>query len=261
MSLDSILLLGMGPTWYMCPKNAPENCEIWAINTMYRNHKNIAKLFMMHDIRIEIIMQDKNFIDNVNATGIPIYTPTEYSTLKNNIVYPLKQVIEEFKLGFFLNSVSYMLAYAIMQKPKNLFLYGIDMRPDGGKEWHLNEKGCVECWLGLAMGRGIEVHLPMESSLFKRNMVGNWYGYADREKGDGVLEVIPKQIQKQHKYFKLVPLDGDGKEIPLDAVTVETKDFQGEVVIHKGGLINETDNSGTTFRPAGGHQSVDVASP
>ena len=254
MGLDSIILLGMGPTWYQCPKKCPENSEIWTLNTMFRNHEEISKLFMMHDIRIEIIMQDAKFIDNVNATGLPVYTPIPYPSLKNNIVYALKEVVEEFGVGFYLDSVAYMLAYAIMQKPKNLVLFGIDMRPDSGKEWHLNEKGCIEFWLGMAMGREIEVHLPIESQLLKRNMVGNWYGFHERQKGIGILQAIPKQIQAKCRYFKLTPLDEEGKEIPFDATMLSAEHFADQVTIHTGGILNETDHSGTIFRPTGVNQ-------
>lgn len=214
--LDEIIILSMGPSWFMCPQQAPEGSELWAINTMYRSDKKIDKLFIMHDIRRDILFQDKNFVDAVNASGLPVYTAGLYPSLTNNVEYPIEDVLKEFGTGFFLNTVSWMLPYAIMHKPKKIFLFGCDMRPDSGREHYTNEKGCIEFWCGVAVGRGIEVVIPEESYICKRVMTGNFYGYHPSPQTiqkKGLWQLIPDGKQKEYNRFKMIPIDKDGNQI------------------------------------------------
>lgn len=213
--LDEVIILSMGPSWFMCPQEAPENSEIWSINTMYRSDKKIDKLFIMHDIRRDILFQDKMFVDAVNDTKLPVYTAGKYPSLNNNIEYPVEDVLKEFKTGFFLNAVCWMLPYAIMHKPKKIRLFGCDMRPDTGLEHHTNEKGCVEFWCGVAIGRGIDIVVPEESYICKRVLTGNFYGYRPSPQAiekKGLWQLIPDGKQKDHRLFNLTPIDNEGNK-------------------------------------------------
>lgn len=219
--LDEIIICAMGPTWYQCPAEAPPNSEIWGVNTMYRNRK-LDKIFIMHDIKHDLMVQDRDFFETVNSLGIPVVTAGDYSALKNNIIYPAEEVIEYFGVAFFLNVMSWMIAYAIMLEPKRLSLYGCDMRSDSGDEYRLGERGCVEFWLGVAMGKGIDLGLPQESFLLKRIMRGNFYGYHLRKTGKGLDELIPTATKRQYSKYMMVPLDDEGKPIN-DPTPIEMK--------------------------------------
>lgn len=96
------------------------------------------------------------WINAVNEKQIIVYTALdEWPELKNARVFPLEEVLNEFmRMRFYLNSLCYMIALAIIQKPKKIQCYGVDMCD---KLEYMEEKGCVEFWLGVAMGRGIEV--------------------------------------------------------------------------------------------------------
>ena len=202
----------MGPTWYQCPAEAPENSEIWGVNTMYRN-RDCDRIFIMHDIKHDLMVQDRDFFETVNAKGIPVITAGDYPPLENNFVYPAEEVIEFFGVAFFLNVMAWMLAYAIMCNPKRITVYGCDMRSDSGDEYRLGERGCVEYWLGVAMGKGIDIGLPQESFLLKRIMRGNFYGYHLRKTGKGLDELIPTATKRQYSKYMMVPMDDDGNPI------------------------------------------------
>ena len=88
----------------------------------------------------------------------------------------MEEIIKEYGIAHFLTSVSYMLALAISQKPKNLFLLGIDMEFGVKIEYLRDEKGCIEYWLGVAVGRGININLAQESTLMRRKKRNNFYG-------------------------------------------------------------------------------------
>ena len=220
--LSNVNILGLGPSWFKCPETTEENEEIWGINTMYRN-RNVDRIFIMHDLREDILLMDKDFIEAANRTGCPVYTAGDYPVFANNVVYPIEKIIEEFKICFFLNVICYMIAIAIMEKVKKISLYGCDMRTDAGEEYKTNEKGAVECWLGVAIGRGIEVAMPEESFLLKRMMTSSSYGYIPRKDPNGLVYMIPANVRRDIKYYKLIPLDTQGNELREYAVTTQLK--------------------------------------
>jgi len=128
--LDKIIILAQGPSWYQCPEKAPKGTEIWGSNVIYRDHSHQDRLFFGHDIRGNILNDDANLIENLNKMEIPIYTVGVFKVLKKSTQIPILKIMEEFHVGFFLNIIAYMLATAILQSPKSIDLYGVDMRPD-----------------------------------------------------------------------------------------------------------------------------------
>lgn len=223
--LEEIIICAMGPTWYQCPAEAPPNSEIWGVNTMYRNRK-CDRIFIMHDIKHDLMVQDRDFFQTVNELNLPVITAGDYPPIKNNFVYPAEEVIEHFGCAFFLNVMAWMMAYAIMMEPKRITLYGCDMRSDSGDEYRLGERGCVEFWCGMAMGKGIDLGLPQESFLLKRIMRGNFYGYHLRQNPKGLDELIPTAVKRQYSRYKMVPLNDDGSEI--DDATMITMFGKGQ---------------------------------
>ena len=193
-NLDKIIILAQGPSWYQCPDLVPgrEGVEIWGSNVIYRDHA-VDRLFFAHDIKGHFFNDDMNFFENLNKIGVPIYTTGIYKPLKNNAQIPIAEILEEFKTGFFLNVISWMLATAILQKPKTIDMYGVDMRPDADMEFFLNEKGSVEFWVGVAMGRGIKIKNTKESYVMKTKQEGNFPGYREKVPQNGLFSLIPKE--------------------------------------------------------------------
>ena len=212
--LDNIILLARGPSLYRCPEQTPVNSEIWGCNTTYRD-RTLDRLFVMHDIRWEMIFEDKNFVNNVNSLSIPVYTPGAYPVLVNSVAYPINEVFKEFTvITYFLNVIAYMIALAIMQKPKEISLFGIDMRD--GMEYSY-ERANVEFWLGVAIGRGVRVNTTDESMIFKSQHPDHkgrlFYGYTQRKEKDGLYNLIPDGERKCAKTYRLVPDDTPEEDV------------------------------------------------
>lgn len=211
LDIEEIVILAMGPTWYQCPEKI-ENGEVWCVNTMYRNH-HADRIFLMHDIRHDILVQDKDIRENINKLNVPFYTAGRYPDFKSNIPYPAEEIVEYFGVAYFLNVIAWVLAYAIYCEPKRISLYGVDMRSDAGVEYDVGERSCVEFWIGMALGRGIEVSIPEEAFLLKSVMRGNFYGYKFRHNPNGLDQLIPENTKRQYTRYKLIPLNDDGSEI------------------------------------------------
>ena len=180
--LENIFILGRGQTLGKCPEKQPEKSEFWGCNNIYRA-RQLDRLFIKTDPYILQNRSEKNLINEINEHDFPVYTLGLYPEFKNNIRYPIEEVVKEFKTSFILNTAAYMIALAIMQKPKKILLAGIDMAFGTNNEYMRNEKGCLEFWLGMAKGRGIQFIIAEGSTLLKRRAVSNYYGYTETSDG------------------------------------------------------------------------------
>lgn len=202
--LDKIIILAQGPSWYQCPDLIPGNdkVEIWGSNVIYRDHA-VDRLFFAHDLRGHFFNDDINFFENLNKIGVPVYTIGIYKPVVNSTQIPILEILEEFKVGFFLNVIAYMIATAILQRPKTIDMYGVDMRPDADTEYFTNEKGSVEFWVAVAMGRGIKIKNTKESYVLKTKQEGNFPGFRKKVPQKGLASLIPKEdrnITAMRKY-------------------------------------------------------------
>jgi len=190
--LDEIIILAQGPSWYEAPQKTPKNTEIWGSNIIYREGNEVDRLFVGHDIRTLMLHDDPDFVKNVNELDIPIYTTGRYRCLKNNFPIPINEIMNKFHTAFFLNVIAYMIATAVLQKPKKISIYGVDMRPDAGNETYSNEKGSVEFWLGVAIGQGIKIINTKQSFVLKTKQEGNFLNKRDKVPQIGLYTQIPQ---------------------------------------------------------------------
>lgn len=205
--LQYITILGTGATLARCPEKKIEGGEYWGCNDTYRKVKvDLDKLFIINDLYLTQYNKNKNLVKEINRKKFPVYTLGKYDDLKNNVQYPMQKILKEFKMGYFLNSISYMLALAIMKKPKCIGMFGVDMSFGTNIEYMRNEKSCIEFWLGIATGRGIEVHIPQESTIMKRQGYGAFYGMKAIRQNGGVL-LTPEYMwgrEKCAKKYKII---------------------------------------------------------
>jgi|GEM_PF-2024759 len=189
-NLDKIIILAQGPSWYQCPDEVPEGTEIWGSNSIYRDHY-VDRLFFGHDIRSNMLDDDEDLVENLNKLEVPVYTIGIFKVLKKSAQIPILEIMEEYSIGFFLNVITYMLATAIIQNPKTIDLYGVDMRPDAGGESYQNEKGSVEFWVGVAIGKGIKIKNTKESFVLKTKQEGNFPNARKKVPQKGVYHNVP----------------------------------------------------------------------
>lgn len=193
--LDNIFILGRGQSLGYCPVKKPDGSEYWGCNNIYKA-REVDRLFIMHDVYVTQYNRGTKIIEEANQKGFPVYTLGKYEELKNNIPYPIQEVIKEFGIAYFLTNISYMLALAIMQKPKNLCLFGVDLDFGTAREYMQNEKGCIEYWLGVATGKKIRFYLSQGSGLMRRKGRGNYYGMIVKKGPGNTLCIESEQNSK-----------------------------------------------------------------
>ena len=108
----------------------------------------------------------------LKQTSLPVYVWNQIPEWPTSVAYPREEVIDEFG-RYFTNSVSWMIAHAILEGATTIGIYGVDMAQGG--EYSAQRPSC-EYFLGLAAGLGIELIIAETSDLLKTTSL---YGESD----------------------------------------------------------------------------------
>lgn len=191
--MRELIIQGMGTSRHLTPFAEKKEVPVWSCNNGYlqiaEEHGHISKIFLSHP------QHDQSVIDKQTGKTvkwIPAYNIEQMNMLTEHGVqilnihrikglkmslYPLKRIDEKFKAkGFFSNTISYMMAYAIDYSTKvvngkvvlkdrafeKIYIYGVDMLT---KDEYELEKGGIEFWIGVARGLGIDVEISKGSAL------------------------------------------------------------------------------------------------
>ena len=176
-----------------------EEWEFWGENA-HMGLQKADRWFDMH--KREVIDNHPNevYLPWLQRQSMPVYMQEPHKDIPGSVRYPLGRMIKRFS-PYFTNSIAYMLALAIdmltplavkanaaMMNGKQpeaipeIGLYGVDMLLESEYQY---QRPCCEYFVGIAMGLGIKVHLPVPSALLKSN---HFYGYQDPPKDQGITQ-------------------------------------------------------------------------
>ncbi len=176
-----IHILGKGAGWDKIKDVKPgKDDEIWGVNDCFLRTKTVGKTFHMHDM--EVFSKQNHTESSVKLTilnanekpKMDFYTIYEWDKIPHSKEYPLDEVIDHFKVCYFSSTPEYMIALAVMWGVEELYYYGINMSV---RQEYIQEKPGVEFWTGMAMGRGVKVHLQHENTSLLKVRDGKLYGY------------------------------------------------------------------------------------
>jgi len=141
--------------------------------------------------------------------GLPYYTPHSTPDCPGNVVYPIdivtNHLLKNFKREnvinqYFTSGPCYAIALAIYLGYKRIEMYGIEM--ENNTEYIYQRDG-IGLWLGIAVGRGIEVVLSDQSMIFYAPL----YGYemdasrVDREAFEARASELEQLMEKTHSEY------------------------------------------------------------
>ena len=194
---DKVAIVGFAPSSLPLAPWQDETWEIWTLNNIYSAglvsrwdrwfelHKNFREYPPFHDVRMDagaIVRGDSRpatgakieHIDWLKGQSLdrPIYFLGDEPDIPAGVKYPLKEVLawceKEGIAPYFSNSISYMIALALMDGYKTIGVWGVDMAAGGEYQ---QERPSVEYWLGVAK-KYADVVLPKESELLKARLYG-----------------------------------------------------------------------------------------
>ena len=225
--MRTLRILGLGTSLYEAKPIPEPDITVWGLQYVWKSHK-LHRAFMMDD-REWIVAKNnnlgRNIQEEINSYDFPIYTAKLWGDLDRNVEFPLEHVIscfpnlkhrvlvktdrgeelDEIVGRYFLNTFCYMIALAIFEGYERIELYGIDMANSYNRaptETWEDERACVAYWLGVAVGRGIEVSISRGSRMTKPIQEGNpsLYGYEVSNDLQKIRdEVLKNNNELEHK--------------------------------------------------------------
>lgn len=212
-----VAIVGFSSHWNQAPFDDNE-FEIWSLNEAYDlrlgNGSNPwEKPLAEKRVRwFEIHSREEEYEGNpfqhsrnnstehagkLAALGCPVYMQKHWDDIPNSVEYPhFDQTIKKFR-GYFTNSISWMLAIAVMEGFKEIQVYGVDMAQ--GTEYAAQRPSC-EYFLGYIDALGIRLYMPPESDLLKTAYL---YGFeqAKAERFLAKLKARKQELQGRHDYL------------------------------------------------------------
>ena len=157
--------------------------EVWAINAMSGVIFH-DRVFMMDPASRFLDTDDAGSQTNIMAKVLkehkgPIYTCELDPRCPGLVEFPLIEVMNACRTGYFNNTVAYAIGFAIAAKVGEIHLYGIDFSYKGHVHFAEAGRACCEFLLSRAIDQGIKVGISQESSLLDTNepVQSKLYGY------------------------------------------------------------------------------------
>lgn len=174
--------------------------ELWGMNQSYIHfERQPDRWFEIHrpEAREDVAVPD--YLDDLKGIGCPVYMIAREPAYPTSLTYPIEQVREAVPTlyhRYFTSAAAYMVALAIVEGFEEIALYGIDCAT--GTEYAA-QKPCLEAWLSLAVGRGLRVVVPPQSSLFKSAFL---YGYEPPRQFPQVLKASVPWLRARIEGYK-----------------------------------------------------------
>jgi hypothetical protein len=115
-----------------------------------------------------------DYIKALAALKVPVYMQQHWLDIPLSVKYPIEDVTHRFG-RYFTNSVSYMIALAIIQGATDIGCFGVDMAHN--TEYGPQRPSC-EWMLGVAAGLGVRLVIPDQADLLKTTFL---YAFEERE--------------------------------------------------------------------------------
>lgn len=161
-----VCILGTAETMADAPFDNDE-WDIWSVASVLGNPglKRIDKLLELHD-------KDSwgPRIAEINAAGVPVWMRKHYDEIPLSVEFPKDAILDKFR-KYFTNSISYLIALAIMEGYTDIGLFGVHMAT--ATEYSSQRPSC-EYFIGYAEARGINIWIPDGADILK---AARLYGY------------------------------------------------------------------------------------
>jgi len=214
--MRKIALIGGEPaTVQHAPWHDP-SWEIWAHTSVNRMCRRVDRWFELHPphvFRAEATKGAKHGRQDwygwLKGLKEPVYMQEHYPEIPTSVRYPVERVLTEFP-RYLSSTVAWMIALAITEGVHTIGLWGIHFQT--GSEYAEQRAG-AEFWLGVALGRGIQIKIPEACPILKEP--ADLYGYESHtpEKYAARLQTFKHEVyaKRTHGFdaAKLTPLSKD----------------------------------------------------
>ncbi len=185
--LRKIALIGSARSIESAPWYDP-SWEIWAHATCYPYCKRVDRYFDLHPWKWIAEKPVAGYLDWIRAVKTPVYMQRKFAEVPFSVRYPKERLLAEYP-RYFTSHAAWMIALALSEGVTHLGFYGIHYALD---EEHKKQRAGCEFWMGVAVGRGVQIVNPPGSPLLREP--GWLYGY---ESHDGKEHIRTKTQGKR----------------------------------------------------------------
>jgi hypothetical protein len=156
-----IAILGSAPSSRkLAPFNDP-SWEIWACSPMNYDLPRIDAWFELHNLDRKFVKGNEPYM-NALVAHPRVYIAYPDPRLPDGIVFDPKPLVKRFGPYFMTSQPAWMMAFALMQNPTHIGMWGIDMSASG--EYAFERPGC-HYYLQKADEAGVEIVLPPQCDI------------------------------------------------------------------------------------------------
>jgi len=203
----------------------PDSADVWAVNMGYKIQEGITRMYVMdtyafNDRALDdmvtsggrFTISNKQFIEELDALGVPVVGSAAHPAIKMSERYPIEDITEFFGIVYFTSTIAYMMADAIYKGYEHIWIDRIMTYPQSAD--YFQQKPCMDYWLGQAMARGVKVSISEDSYIGRAFPFDTCaYSYVT-VRGNGpvrheISNVLNKHMEDQ---FQFSPTD----EMPAD---------------------------------------------
>jgi hypothetical protein len=163
-----VAIIGKAPSSISLAPYNDESWEIWTLSDLpfTKEVPRWTRHFELHDPRVIINRgagQYWKWLTEQPTNDKPIYMREMVPAIQAGVLFPWETIIAKYG-GYFNNTVSWLIAFAIQSGVKELGVFGVDMAQS---QEYLAQRPSCEYYLGMAEGMGIKVTIPGASDLLK----------------------------------------------------------------------------------------------
>jgi len=192
---DKVVIVGCAETTFKRVEKhfGQKNTEIIGINQLYKNYpemvKHATRWYQIHH-KDEALVEHPDSWDWLKKQKFPVYVQEQYAKESKNFKpFPKDDILHHriFKRRYFTSIIAWIMAHVIMEKPKEIYLYGMDFAL---RKEYLHQRPNMEWLVGVCDGLGIECVVPKQCDMMK---AATLYAYEDSV---GVLRKVQNEIKR-----------------------------------------------------------------
>lgn len=164
------IVCGAPASEMLAPFDDEENYEVWVLGNRHNRYPRYDRVFEIHDDLTE--HGDPNgYADLLVSLGVPLVVGSGFPVQDDPMVevFPFEEARAIMGRTYLTSSTAYMVAYAIIHGYPHIRLYGVDMAVDDHE--YFWQRACLEAWIGLAKGRGIDIDTHETSPVLRSDYV------------------------------------------------------------------------------------------
>jgi hypothetical protein len=159
-----IALMGSAPSSRNLAPFNDQNWEIWSCSPPNFDLPRVDAWFELHNLDRKIAPPaNRPYIETIMQHP-RVYITQKDPRFPNAIEFPWKPLVEKYGRDFFSSSLSWMMAFAIEQKPEKIGLWGVDM---SANEEYGQQRPGLKFFMREAKKAGIGVYAPPQSDIMQ----------------------------------------------------------------------------------------------